>query len=457
MEAAPVQLDEIVSTATGEQRKLEVANAVSTIDAAKIAEESPITEFGNLISGRAAGVQVLKSGGTTGTGTRIRIRGSNSISLSNEPLYYIDGIRMESNSSSLSLDVGGTIGGGATSAINDLNPDDIESIEIVKGPAAATLYGIQASNGVVKITTKRGTAGKPRWNFFTEGGAVHDNNTYPLNFFGRDTTTATGPDFDFFCYLENAVAGDCTQTSVEQYSPLENKATRPLKTGFRQQYGANVSGGSDQVTYYVGRGLRERGRRVPPAADRGGLHPPAPRERAGEPDPAQRPRAAQPPGQRQLDLEQELRPVGLDRIRLQRYPVGRERQQRAHHHGQRRDVHQPADGHRRLVLHARRSSSPSWPTQGVERFTGGLTYNLRPTSWLSTRATLGYDVVNRNDIQFFPTGQVAPLDQNNEGIRTENRFQVSQTSVDLAATGRFKLSAGAGLQDHRRRASSSGT
>ena len=83
---APVQLDEIVTTATGEQRKLEIGNVVATIDAARIAEESPIAEFGNLLSGRAAGVQVQKSGGTTGTGTRIRIRGSNSVSLSNEPL-----------------------------------------------------------------------------------------------------------------------------------------------------------------------------------------------------------------------------------------------------------------------------------------------------------------------------------------------------------------------------------
>ncbi len=75
MKAAPVQLDEVVSTATGEQRKLEIGNSVSTIDAAQVAETAPITEFANLISGRAAGVQVLKSSGTTGTGTRIRIRG----------------------------------------------------------------------------------------------------------------------------------------------------------------------------------------------------------------------------------------------------------------------------------------------------------------------------------------------------------------------------------------------
>ena len=84
-----------------------MANAVSTIDVASIAAEQPITQMADLISGRAAGVQVLKSAGTTGSGTRIRIRGSNSISLSNEPLYYIDGIRMESSASSSTLDIGG--------------------------------------------------------------------------------------------------------------------------------------------------------------------------------------------------------------------------------------------------------------------------------------------------------------------------------------------------------------
>jgi TonB-dependent SusC/RagA subfamily outer membrane receptor len=202
---APVQLDEIVTTATGEQRKLEIGNVVSTIDAARIAEESPIAEFGNLLSGRAAGVQVQKSGGTTGTGTRIRIRGSNSVSLSNEPLYYLDGIRMESGASSGTLDIGGfgQGAGAAPSRINDLNPEDIESIEIVKGPAAATLYGIQASNGVVRITTKRGRAGRARWNLYSELGAVHDHNTYPINFNGRDSTQATGIDegWDGFCTI----------------------------------------------------------------------------------------------------------------------------------------------------------------------------------------------------------------------------------------------------------------
>ena len=109
LEPAPVQLDEVVSTATGEQRKLEIANAISTIDVDAVAKlprrRSPSST--NLISGRAPGVQVLKSGGTTGTGTRIRIRGSNSVSLSNEPLYYIDGVRSEGSARSSTLDIGG--------------------------------------------------------------------------------------------------------------------------------------------------------------------------------------------------------------------------------------------------------------------------------------------------------------------------------------------------------------
>jgi TonB-linked SusC/RagA family outer membrane protein len=443
MTPQPVQLDEIVTTATGEQRKLEVANAVSTIDAARIAEEAPIAEFGNLISGRAAGVQVLKSGGTTGTGTRIRIRGSNSISLSNEPLYYIDGVRMESNSASLSIDISGAINGGTTSRINDLNPDDIESIEIVKGPAAATLYGIQASNGVVKITTKRGTAGRPRWNLFTEAGAVHDYNTYPLNFFGRDTTAATGADFDYYCYLENEVNGDCTQTSITQYSPLQNPATRPLKTGFRQQYGANVSGGSEQVTYYVAAEYEAEDGvfRLP------GIEEDSIRNLFGNAP------------------ENQVRPNALERVSL-RANVGANLNQSSDLSASvgytSSDTRLVENDNSVLTITGSGETSTNPPTtmegwyftpaqlfaelanQGIERFTGGLTYNLRPTSWLSTRATAGYDVVNRDDVQFFPTGRVAPYNQNNDGVRTDNRFQISQTSVDLAATGRFKLNAALG-------------
>ena len=189
----------------------------------RLREEAPITEFGNLLTGRAAGVQVLKSSGATGTGTKIRIRGSNSVSLSNEPLYYVDGVRIDATSDGYAYDIGGQ----STSRINDLNPDDIENIEIVKGPSAATLYGIQAANGVVLITTKRGVSGKARWNAFVEQGVVEDNNTYRTNYFGR----SDDPDWDTFCTLLDQVNGNCVQSRVDAYNPLNDPAERPLQAG----------------------------------------------------------------------------------------------------------------------------------------------------------------------------------------------------------------------------------
>ena len=408
-----MQLDEIVTTATGEQRKLEVGNAVATIDAARIAEESPITEFGNLLSGRAAGVQVQKSGGTTGTGTRIRIRGSNSVSLSNEPLYYVDGIRMESGASSATLDIGGfgQGAGAAPSRINDLNPEDIESIEIVKGPAAATLYGIQASNGVVRITTKQGRAGRARWNLYAEIGAVHDQNTYPINFNGRDSTQATGIDegWDGFCTIQAELDGSCTQTAVTQFSPLDDPFTSPLKAGLRQQYGANVSGGTEQFTYYLsGDYENEDGVfRLPQF----------------EEDSVREMRGTVP--------DYQLRPNTLERLNL-RANLGANVSADAdlqasigYTSSDTRFVEndnsfetitgsgEASGSCRRTSIGAGTSSppssSPNRNTQSVERFIGGLTGNWRPLSWLTTRATLGYDVTNRQDVQFWPTGQVAEL------------------------------------------------
>lgn len=438
---AAVQLDELVTTATGLQRKLEVANAVSTIDVTRVAEESPIAEFGNLISGRAAGVQVQKSGGTTGTGTRIRIRGSNSVSLSNEPLYYIDGIRMESGATSSTLDIGGFgqgVGAGP-SRINDLNPDDIESIEIVKGPAAATLYGIQASNGVVRVTTKRGRTGRARWNLYSELGAVEDHNTYPINFNGRDATAATGPDFDGFCIVQFELDGLCTQTSVSQFSPLNNPATRPLKAGLRQQYGANVSGGSEQITYYFSGDYESEN----------GVY----RLPGFEEDSVRQARGFIPDNQ--------LRPNTLERLSLRANVganVAASADVQANIGYTSSDTRFVENDNSFLTItgSAEASGVPEdvnrgWffipaelfaelANQSTERFIGGLTGNWRPLSWLSARATLGYDVTNRQDVQFFPTGQVADYLQKRAGEKSDNRFQISQTSVDLASTARFRLS-----------------
>jgi TonB-linked SusC/RagA family outer membrane protein len=430
-----IELDGVVVTATGEQRKREIGNVVSTIPASELVKSETITNMADLLQGRTAGVQVMSSSGTTGMGSRIRIRGSNSISLSNEPLIYLDGIRLESGTSSMSIGSGGQ----DVSRLNDINPEDIESIEIVKGPAAATLYGIQASNGVVRITTKRGRAGRARWNLYSEAGAVHDFNTYPINFNGRDATAETGPDWDGFCIVQFELDELCTQTSVSQFSPLNDRSTSPLKTGFRQQYGANVSGGTDQFTYYLsGDYENEDGVfRLPDF----------------EADSVRDVRGFLPDNQ--------LRPNTLERVSLRANlgaSVSADADVQANVGYTSSDARFVENDNSFLTVtgSAEASGVPEdvnrgWffipaelfaalNQQSTERFLGGLTSNWRPATWLTTRATLGYDVTNRQDVQFFPTGQVADYLENRAGLKYDNRFQISQTSVDLAASARFKLS-----------------
>ncbi|WP_337172218.1 TonB-dependent receptor plug domain-containing protein [Gemmatimonas aurantiaca] len=180
---AAINLAAVVTTATGEQRRVEIGNATANIDAAKVTEVAPVSNVSDLLNSRAPGVTVT-SGSQTGTGARIRVRGTNSVSLSNEPIWIIDGIRMTSDRGSFATPTGagGTnsgTGGNNPSRTGDINPEEIESIEIVKGPSAATLYGTDAANGVILVTTKKGRSGAPRWTFYGEGGTIFDKNWYP--------------------------------------------------------------------------------------------------------------------------------------------------------------------------------------------------------------------------------------------------------------------------------------
>ena len=175
--ATATRLDQVVVSATGESElRRESGNNVATINTDSI-PKTLVNGVTDLISSRAANVVVTQTSGTTGGGSRIRIRGSNSLSLSNEPLIIIDGVRAISDVSGSTIDIGGQ----NPSRLDDLNPEDIDDIEIIKGPAAAALYGTAAANGVVQITTKRGRAGRTKWTAYADGGSVRDITSYPGN------------------------------------------------------------------------------------------------------------------------------------------------------------------------------------------------------------------------------------------------------------------------------------
>jgi len=237
----PFTLEEIVTTATGEQMTRELGNTVARVQATEMVAAAPVNNLTQVLSGRVAGVNVLTSNGTTGTGSRIRIRGLSSVSLSNEPQVYVDGVRVVSGQSSP-----GFIGGGTVSFLNDLNPEEIESIEIVKGPAASSLYGTQAANGVVSVTTKRGRAGAPQWNLYLEGGLLKDTFEYPSTWWSERVGSTTTP-----CFPWQQALGQCQIAALHELSLLEDPRTTPFGLGNRYQSGASVSGGSESLRYFI--------------------------------------------------------------------------------------------------------------------------------------------------------------------------------------------------------------
>jgi TonB-linked SusC/RagA family outer membrane protein len=245
-----IGLDAVVVTGAGGQtEKRKLGNTVATIDVQQL-QNSPVTTVSEMLAAREPGVAILPSGGLTGEGARIRIRGAASLSQPNEPIVYIDGIRVDRAGGF--GDYIGTGGGGNPSRLDDINPEAIERIEVLKGAAAATLYGTEASSGVIQIFTKTGARGAPRFDFTTEQGASRfPGARYEANWgFARTVAQAAAL---------NSFYGT---TNIQPFVPFgRNFVTDNLfTTGYASSYTGSVSGGTSAVTYYVnGRYQRDDG------------------------------------------------------------------------------------------------------------------------------------------------------------------------------------------------------
>jgi TonB-dependent SusC/RagA subfamily outer membrane receptor len=150
------ELAQVVVIGYGTVKKSDLTGSVSSVKAEDI-KAVPVTSFDQALQGRAAGVQVTQMSGKPGAETSIRIRGTTSINAGNEPLYVIDGMLVNSDAGDMST---GVTLGPRISALSAINPNDIESIEILKDASATAIYGSRGANGVVLITTKRGKSGK---------------------------------------------------------------------------------------------------------------------------------------------------------------------------------------------------------------------------------------------------------------------------------------------------------
>src|SRR5205809_794075 len=421
--AAAVPLEAVVVTATGaEQLKRELGHTVATIDAAKTVEQATPTNLADLLNARAPGVQVLPSGGRTGTGSRLRIRGSSSLSLSNEPIIVVDGIRVENGATGQTATSIG-VGGQTPSRLDDLSPEDVESIEIVKGPSAAALYGTDAANGVIQIRTKRGRPGPTRWTAYAEGGALNDKGDWPANYFSRQAN-------DSSCRLSSQARGICTIVGVDSFNPIVQNS--PFRTGVHQEYGLTASGGNEVTTFFVS-GAFERQRGVFQSND---LRKTNVRVNLTN------------QVSRLMDISANVGYVssllnlpqndnndqGIVASGLLGYafdtvaPTGNPGNPQA-----------PAlqGGYRFLTPpQAFRISV----VQRVERFTGGLNVNFRPATFLTMFGTAGYDLTNQNDNQLTPPGEI-PLDQNRlDGNATANRAQLFSYTASFNTKASLRLS-----------------
>lgn len=161
-----------------------LASAVGRVRAPAAVSSRPTATMQDLLGSGLTGVELTRAGGAIGFGGRIRIRGAASLLLSPDPLVYVNGIRVEGGSASQSRAFAGS--GASPSRINDFDPEEIESIDVLKGPAAAALYGGDAANGVILITTKRGTPGRPAFEVRASAGAnwlADPEGRFPSNYY----------------------------------------------------------------------------------------------------------------------------------------------------------------------------------------------------------------------------------------------------------------------------------
>ena len=443
---APFSLAAVVTTVTGVQSKAEISNTVSSIDVSSKILEAPITTTGELISGRAAGVQVISSG-AVGAGSRIRIRGQSSLSLSNDPIVYVDGVRVDAKTG----DSGIGTGGSQASAFDNINPEEIESIDVIKGPAAATLYGTQAANGVIVVTTKRGRIGAPQYTVWSENGTLYDphKGSYPDLWVSFDRRTGLKT-----CTLVQQASGSCLIDSTYHNDVLNEPDLTPLSNGIRSQYGAQISGGADRLQFFIsGDQEHTQGPYKMPDREISRLMT----ERGSTIGADQ----VYPNAEKKVSLRTNLNTQLTPKVSLSLsigYVDNDNRQPQNEDNSDGLMVAAVGGSARTDLKDARGLpllGYRSFPigdifaqvtTQNTNRFINGVNAQYLPLSWLTTRANVGYDYASRNATFIQQFGQGPFGEQARTGSVQSNRAETAIYTVDVGGTATMAARHGIGFK-----------
>ena len=234
-----ISLEGVVVTGTaGAARRREIGNSISSISG-EVFESQPIARVADALQGRTLGATILNNGGQVGAGTTIKLRGNNSVSFSNSPLVYVDGVRIRERGLIHAVEANQQ-----TNPFDDINPADIERIEVIKGASATTLYGTEASGGVIQVFTKRGAAGRPAWSLTVDQGL---NNLGHIGPSADVNPTGLGMNNCSFSGNGSFPGGD-SQFPLDPSCPTSGSW---LKNGYVQNYNLSVRGGAERMNYFV--------------------------------------------------------------------------------------------------------------------------------------------------------------------------------------------------------------
>jgi TonB-linked SusC/RagA family outer membrane protein len=262
-----LQLQEVIVTGTvGQTQRRALGNSVERLSAEDVTDQAPISSVQELMAARSPGVRFDRNDGQVGGGSGVTIRGVSSVVLGSQPLIYVDGVRVQ-NDATLGPATGSASGN--ASALGDINPDQIESIEVIKGPSAATLYGTEASAGVIQIITKKGSVGAPEFTIETSQGSNFMRD--PQGILGTQYAClqAASPcpadqiepyqmydEAGHYMRKDGAFAGLPEPTTANgisaTFNPNDVRSGDLFRNGYAQRYNGSVRGGLDQVRYFLG-------------------------------------------------------------------------------------------------------------------------------------------------------------------------------------------------------------
>ncbi|WP_298412102.1 TonB-dependent receptor [Hydrotalea sp.] len=252
LQSGSSDLSEVVVVAYGTTKKTNVTGSVATLKGDVVADK-PFTSVDKALQGNVAGLQSTSSSGAPGSATDIRIRGIGSINASASPLWVIDGVIASTGDF--------TVNTTTANVLSSINPDDIESITVLKDAAATSIYGSRAANGVILVTTKKGKAGQTRLNFSTEIG----DNTRAYNPSVKPLTTPQSVNVYQQALINAGYAANTNDANAIIFDPVNgfgvdstvntnwfNVVNQPHAT--QQQYNLSLSGGNDKTQFYASGG-----------------------------------------------------------------------------------------------------------------------------------------------------------------------------------------------------------